>query len=74
MDCLSGATTKRNLMPRSEVEILIKSMNEKIDSLITTRSIKIGEEENSTTVWGYVIGVGGLGVAIILMILRIFGK
>lgn len=62
------ADQQRNLMPRGEVEILIRSLNEKIDALnlttITKQSKDIGQREGIGTV-AVVAGIISVIIAIL---------
>ncbi len=61
---------QRNLMPRSEVEILIKSMNEKIELLKLQDVSTQGRSAGVSASWGLLLGIVALVSAIIAIISR----
>lgn len=62
------ADQQRTLMPRGEVEVLFKAVNEKLDlmgkRLDKTEGIKTG----SSNTWGYVVGLIGVLVAVFTLL------
>lgn len=68
------ADQQRNLMPRAEVEIMVKSINEKIDSLnsstIARQSEGIGQKQGMATV----LAISSLVSAIVAILLKFIIK
>jgi hypothetical protein len=64
---------QRTLMPRSEVDVLMKGMNEKIGKLEAAVLAKQSESAGVKGGWGYAVGVLGL-VMLILSIAMAFMK
>jgi predicted ABC-class ATPase len=62
------ADQQRTLMPRSESEILFKSLNDKYNSLDKLVSTRQGEKKGEQNVWGYIIGALGILIAIISLV------
>lgn len=65
---------QRTLIPRSEVDVMVKGLEEKIaqltkqiDGLAATRAGVIGG-------WGYAVGLAGVILAVVTIGLRILGK
>ena len=61
---------QRNLMPRAEIDILVKALNDRADSnenrIIRMESKGVGTAQG----WGYAVGVIGLVAAVIAIIFR----
>ena len=64
------ADQQRLLMPRSEVEVIVRALTEKIDELSKKLAEEKGEGEGFKNGWAYVIAIIGL----IATILAITGK
>ena len=61
---------QRTLMPRNEAELMIKSINEKVDALNLTTIARQSEKQGIGQGWGYAVGVVGLISLIVSCILR----
>ena len=64
------ADQQRNLMPRAEVEIINKSVNEKIDKNDQRLTILEGKRQGISEGMGYIIGIIGVVSAIIAIVSR----
>ena len=65
------ADQQRTLMPRSEVEILIRGLNDKIDALNVTTIGKQGQSVGMKEGWGWAVGVLGIVVAVVVIISKV---
>lgn len=71
------ADQQRTLMPRAEVEVIIKAMNEKLALLQNVNTAAAGERRGVTGGWGYAVGVLGLVmlvIAIVSALIAFWGK
>jgi hypothetical protein len=59
------ADQQRMLMPRSEVEVLLRAVNEKIDGMTLSLREQKGQTKGAASGWGYAVGVVGLVMTIL---------
>jgi len=67
---------QRNLMPRSEVEILIKSLNEKLEMLKIREVTEQGKSTGISSSWAMIVGgiaVVSAIIALLLNAIKLFG-
>ena len=62
------ADQQRTLMPRAEVDVIVRSINEKLARLENTNVARQGESTGIKGGWGYAVGVFGLVLAILSMV------
>jgi hypothetical protein len=67
------ADQQRNLMPRQEAELMIKSINEKVDALNLVTINRQGQSSGIGQGMGYIVGVIGVVSAVIAIIFRFAG-
>jgi hypothetical protein len=65
------ADQQRTLMPRSEVEVIVKALNEKIAKLETLSVANTSESIGIRGGWGYAVGLLG-AIMLIVSLLRAF--
>jgi hypothetical protein len=65
---------QRNLIPRAEVEVIERSMTDKITALQKQMDALLAERVGGRGAWGYVVGASGLIVAIAALVLRFFSR
>lgn len=63
---------QRNLIPRAEVDVTVKAMNDKISAVQKQVDALLAERVGGRGVWGYVVGAAGLLVAIGALVARLF--
>lgn len=68
------ADQQRTLMPRAEIEVLLKAIGDRVDGLSTRLEKTEGTQVGTRNTLGYVVGIGGIMIAVVSVILRIFGK
>jgi hypothetical protein len=61
----SLADQQRTLMPRSESELLIKTLTDKIDANTRALSATASQKAGANGLWGYIVGALGVVLAII---------
>jgi hypothetical protein len=59
------ADQQRNLMPRGEVEILVKGINDRIEILSLQQVTRVGQALGVKEGWGWAVGVLGIVTAMI---------
>jgi UDP-N-acetylglucosamine transferase subunit ALG13 len=64
------ADQQRNLMPRLEVEIVTKGMNERIEKVENAIILQAGKGQGMSYLWGYIVGVVGVLIAIISLLIK----
>src|SRR6185436_3318361 len=62
------ADQQRTLIPRAEVEVLMRSINEKITAIQNTLTARQAESTGVKGGWGYAVGVFGLVMTILSMV------
>ena len=62
------ADQQRTLIPRSEVDVIVRSINEKLARLETINTARQGESTGVRGGWGYAVGVFGLVLAILSLV------
>ncbi|HLG40291.1 MAG TPA: hypothetical protein VI461_11515 [Chitinophagaceae bacterium] len=70
------ADQQRNLMPRNEVEILVKGISDRIKKIENIILLSQGKGTGISTSWGFIVGgiaiISGM-IALVLNAIRIFG-
>lgn len=64
------ADQQRNLMPRSEVEILIKNLGDRVDRLSQADLVRSGQGVGMKEGWGLAAGAVGIIIAILALVSR----
>lgn len=65
------ADQQRTLMPRSEVEILVKGINERIEKIENANLLSTGTSKGINTSWAFVIGAIST-IALLLNVVNLF--
>jgi hypothetical protein len=65
---------QRNLIPRSEVDVTVRGISEKIATLQNQMERLQAERVGGRGAWGYMVGAAGLVVAIAALVLRLIGQ
>ena len=58
------------LMPRSETELLVAGLRDKIDEIRKTVDTSTGHSGGMNALWGYIVGAVGVAAAIVAMLTR----
>lgn len=61
---------QRTLMPRTEVELLNKGLNDRIVILENISTQDAGKDKGQQVLWGYVVGIIGITIAILTFIFK----
>jgi uncharacterized protein YdiU (UPF0061 family) len=61
---------QRTLMPRSEAELLIKTLADKIDTNTANLTVIAGHKSGTKDLWGYIIGAAGFASAVIFHFIK----
>jgi len=59
------ADQQRTLMPRTEAELRIKTLEDRIDAMSTTLTSSTGQKAGAHNLWGYLVGAAGIVLALI---------
>jgi hypothetical protein len=64
------ADQQRTLMPRTEAELLIRQLAEKIDAIQLALSTSSGQKSGASALGGYLVGIAGFATAIIFHFIK----
>lgn len=64
------ADQQRSLMPRSEVDVLFKNVNEKIAGMVEVANKTEGKGIGESVLFAYIVGIAGIVLAIIGFVLK----
>lgn len=56
---------QRTLMPRSEAELLIKTLTDKIDTNTANLTMVAGQKSGAQNLFGYIVGAAGIALALV---------
>ncbi len=60
---------QRNLMPRAEVEVIMRGLTDKIGALEKQLDTVMGEKRGIQNGWGYAIGAAGLVLTLVTLVM-----
>ena len=64
------ADQQRTLMPRTEAELLIKQLTEKIEANTTNLTTVAGQKSGAQNLFGYIVGAAGIALALIFHFIK----
>lgn len=66
----SQQSNERNLMPRAEMEILMKAFNDRLEAAVTRTQLIEGKSVGAKDTYGWIFGIAGIIIAIISLASR----
>jgi hypothetical protein len=64
------ADQQRSFIPRNEVEVITKGINDRMEKVENSIILQAGKGQGMSSLWGYIVGVVGVVIAIISLLIK----